>query len=64
MKFTMRPLQANAMINFKNDEIIVFNNTINILHANSGHYRIWLNSSHKKRNSQVTYFCSHVDQKI
>ena len=40
MKFTTRPLQANAMINFKNDEIIVFNNTINILHTNSGHYRI------------------------
>ena len=54
---------TNAMIDFKNDEIIMFRRTIDIIHTDSGHYDILLNNFIKKDefiDQQISYFCSYL----
>ena len=55
--------KVNEMINFKNDEIIMFHKTVDIIHTDSGHCGILLNSLIKKDkfiNRQISYFCSYL----
>ena len=58
--------KTNAMIDFKNDIMTVFQKTEDIIHTYSGHYDILLNNFIKKdefMNHQISNFCSYLKHK-